>query len=136
MPMRTKEECLAILGKYGLGDAQYQAAKAELETLIAQEYLGIAQEHLRILQKTRENLYEVLAAMNSEVLRFREAVDAAGIRMSREVGRFREVVDRAATDASATSNALARWTKVLAFATIALVLATGALVYAAFATAR
>ena len=83
--MGRKDELLKILGKYGMGDAQYQAARAELDVLMAQEYLAI-------LQKTRENVYEVLA-MNSEIL------------------RFREVVDRAATDSSMTSRALVRWTR-------------------------
>jgi len=109
--MRTKEQLLAELSKYGLGDAQYKAAQAELDILMAQEYLAL-------LQKTRENVYAVLAAMNSEIL------------------RFREVVDRAAADASMTSRLLVRWTKVLAFATFGLFLATLALVYATFSASH
>lgn len=107
--MGRKDELLKILGKYGMGDAQYQAARAELDVLMAQEYLAI-------LQKTRENVYEVLAAMNSEIL------------------RFREVVDRAATDSSMTSRALVRWTKVLAVISLGLVVATVALVWATLAS--
>ncbi len=103
--MRTKEELLAELNKYGQGDFQHKAAQAELEILLAQEYLAL-------LQKTRENLYEVLAEMNTQIL------------------RFRDVVDRAAADASTTSHLLVRWTKVLAITTGALVLATLALVFA------
>ncbi len=119
------QEVVADLGKYGLGDAQYKALQAELDILVAQEYLAL-------LQKMRENLYDVLAAMNSEILRFREAVNEAGASMSGEVGRFREVVDRAAADGSMTSRALVRWTKVLAIISGVLMLATVALVYATF----
>ena len=72
----------------------------------------MTQEHLALLQKTRENLSEVLAAMNIEIL------------------RFRKVVDRAA-DGSMTSRLLVRWTEVLAITTSGLMLATLALlVYA------
>jgi|SRR5258708_6751434 hypothetical protein len=106
--MRTREELLAEIGKYGLGDAQYKAAQAELEMLNAQEYLAI-------LQKTRENVYEVLTAMNSQIQ------------------RFRDVVDQAATDASMTSRALLRWNKLLTLTSVGLVLATLGLVYATFA---
>jgi hypothetical protein len=109
--MRTKEECLADLNRYGLVDHQYQAAKAELDILIAQEHVRIAQEYAAILQKTRENIYEVLAAMNSEIL------------------RFRDVVDRAAKDGAITSRLLIRWTKVVAITTGVLAFATLALVY-------
>lgn len=103
--MRTKEQILADLGKYGLGDSQYKAVQAELDILMAQEYLAL-------LQKIRESIYEVLAAMNSEIL------------------RFREVVDRASADNSMTSRTLIRWTKVLGITSAGLVLATVALVYA------
>lgn len=103
--MDRKDELIATLSKYGLGDAQYKAAQAELEILMAQEYLGL-------LQKTRENLYEVLAEMSSGIV------------------AFRQVIDRAATDSATTSRLLVRWTKVLSIATIGLVLATGALAYA------
>ncbi len=101
--MTRKEELLAILGKYGLGDSQYKSAQAELDILMAQEYLAL-------LQKVRENLYEVLAELNTQIV------------------RFREVVDRAAADRAETSRGLVRWTKILAFATGGLVLATIALV--------
>jgi len=53
--------------------------------------------------------------------------------MNSEIQRFREVVDRAATDASMTSRALVRWTKLLTFTSVGLVLATLGLVYATFA---
>jgi hypothetical protein len=106
--MRTREELLAEIGKYGLGDAQYKAAQAELEMLNAQEYLAI-------LQKTRENVYEVLTAMNSQIQ------------------RFRDVVDQAARHASMTSRALLRWNKLLTLTSVGLVLATLGLVYATFA---
>lgn len=103
--LRTKEQCLEDLRKYGHGDSQYKAAQAELEILVAQEYLAL-------LQKTRENLYEVLAEMNTQIV------------------RFRDVVDRAAADASTTSKLLVCWTKVLAITTGSLVLANLALVFA------
>jgi len=105
--MTRKEELLAILGKYGLGDSQYKTAQAELDILMAQE-------HLALLQKTRENLYEVLAEMSSGIV------------------AFRQVVDRAATDGDKTARLLVRWTKVLSFVTVGLVIATGVLVYATF----
>jgi F420-0:gamma-glutamyl ligase-like protein len=105
--MRTKEQCLADLSKYGPLDVQYQAARAELDVLMAQE-------HLALLQKTRENLYQVLAEMSSGIV------------------AFRQVVDRAAADGDKTARLLVRWTKVLSFATVGLVMATGVLVYATF----
>jgi hypothetical protein len=49
--MRTREELLAEIGKYGLGDAQYKAAQAELEMLNAQEYLAILQRPVRTFTK-------------------------------------------------------------------------------------
>ena len=79
------------MGTCGLGDAQYKSAQAELEILMTQE-------HLALLQKTRENLSEVLAAMNIEILRFHKAVDRAA-------------------DGSMTSRLLVRWTEVLAITT-------------------
>ncbi len=103
--LRTKEQCIEDLRKYGLGDYQYKAAQAELEILMAEESLSL-------LQKTRENLHEVLAEMNSQIK------------------RFREVVDQAAADASTTSRLLVCWTKVLAITTAVLALATVALVFA------
>jgi len=116
--MRTKEQCLADLSRYGLGDAQYKAAQAELDVLMAQEYLAL-------LQKTRENFYEVLAEMSSQILRVRDVAD-----------KVREIVDRAATDSATTSRLLVRWTKVLAITTGVLAFATLVLVYATFRATR
>lgn len=116
--MGRKEQLLSELGKYGLGDAQYKAARAELDILMAQEYLDI-------LQKTRENFYEVLAEMSSQILRVRDVAD-----------KVREIVDRAATDGATTSRLLVRWTKVLAITTGGLVFATLVLVYATFMAGR
>ena len=102
------EELLATLGKYEIGGFQYKFAQAELDILMAQE-------HLALLQKTRENLYEVLGEMSSGIVAFRQVVD-----------------HRAATDGDKTARLLVRWTKVLSFATVGLVIATGVLVYATF----
>jgi hypothetical protein len=103
--MRSKEELLRTLGHTGWDRPEHQLAKAELDAVIAQDYLTL-------LQKLRENVYELFASMSSEVV------------------RFRNVVGQAADDAAITSQVLARWNKVLAFATVALVAATAALVWA------
>jgi hypothetical protein len=103
--MDRKRELLQEIRTYTPSDRQYQVAKAELDILMTQEYLDL-------LQKTRENLYEVLAEMSGGIVRFRDAID------------------RAATQSDATSKTMVRWTRILSVATIGLVLATAALVYA------
>jgi hypothetical protein len=103
--MRTKEELIKIIGKYGLGDAERLAAKAELEAMLAQE-------STQLIQKMRENIYEALAGFGSEVVRLRDAVNGAS------------------NDASSQSRTILGWTRVLAIATVALVAVTGALVWA------
>jgi hypothetical protein len=105
---RTREELSAVFSSTaGVNEAQFRAAQAELEMLDAEE-------HLAILQQTQANV----AAMNSEILRFREVVDAA------------------AKAGEKTSRALLSWTRVLAFATVGLVAATAALVYATLRCVR
>jgi len=106
--MSRKDDVLARMGKAGgPNNTDYQTARAELEVIMAQEYLDL-------FQKTRENLYEVLAEMSTGIV------------------AFRTVVDHAATESDKTVRLLVRWTKVLGFATIALVVATAALVYVTF----
>jgi hypothetical protein len=81
--MRTMEQCLVAFSNSAPGHVEYEAAKAEFDILMAQK-------HFSLLQKTRENVDEILSAMNSEI------------------SRFREVVDRAAADSSVTSHLVIR----------------------------
>ncbi len=88
----------------GPNNLDYQNARAELEIILQQESLAL-------FQKTRENLYEVLAGMSSGIV------------------AFRQVVNHAAEESDKTARLLVRWTKVLGFATVVLAVATIALVY-------